>query len=217
VSRLAVILGLWLGSALRGARSSPLPTAVAVATIALALVLVGAFALLVANMEGLLARFSEELHVVAYLDAGLPAAEQRSLAERAETIEGVASVVLVTPEEALERFRTSLGGSDLVEGLEENPLPSSLEIELAAASRTEQGVRIVASALDGLPGIDELAHGQRWVESYARAASLVRSAAVVLGGVLVIAALLIVANRIRLAVYTREGLPEDGAAARATD
>ena len=55
-----------------------------------------------------------------------------------------------------------------------------------------------------LPGIDELAHGQDWVEGYARVAALVRAAAVGIGVVLGLAALLIVANTIRLAVYARE-------------
>ena len=155
-------------------------------------------------MEGLLDRFGEELHVVAYLETGLPDDEQAMLAARARTIEGVAEVALVTPAQALERFRESLGGSDLLEGLEENPLPPSLEIELAAEARTEQGLRIVGGGPPGPARRRRAVHGQQWVESYARTASLVRSGAVVLGSALVFAALLIVANTIRLAVYSRE-------------
>ena len=116
--RFSVITWVIVRNALRGLQSSPLPSAIAVVTIAIALVLVGSFALVIGNMEGLLSRFSEELHVVAYLDEDLPGSDQRALAESAGLIEGVASVSLVTPAQALERFRMSMGGGDLLEGLE---------------------------------------------------------------------------------------------------
>lgn len=202
--RVAVITWVIVRNALRGLQSSPLPSAIAVVTIAIALVLVGSFALVIGNMEGLLARFSEELHVVAYLDQDLPGSDQRALAESAGLIEGVASVSLVTPEQALERFRVSMGGSDLLEGLDDNPLPASLELELVAGARTAEGLAIVSSSLEGLAGVDELAHGQDWIEGYARAADVARSAGFLLGSVLAAASLLIVANTIRLAVYARE-------------
>jgi cell division transport system permease protein len=165
---------------------------------------VGTFVLLVENMEGLLERFGNELQVVAYLEADLPEEEQRAIAARAATIEGVAGVELVTSSQALERFRAGSGGADLLAGLDENPLPASLEIQLDPTSRTELGIGIVASALDGLPGVDELSHGQSWVEGYARAAALMRTVSVVLGSALSVAALLIVANTMRLAVYARQ-------------
>ena len=77
--RFVVIVWVIVRNALRGLQSSPLPSAIAVMTIAIALVLVGSFALVIGNMEGLLERFSEELHVVAYLDNGLSARDQLAL------------------------------------------------------------------------------------------------------------------------------------------
>lgn len=204
MKRLGYMAVALVRSALRGLRASPVTTSIAVFTIAAALVLAGGFGLLVTNMADVLARFGEELQVVAYLDDGLEDDERRALATSVSTVEGVAAVTLISKDEALERFRETVGGAGLLEGLEENPLPASLEVTLADASRTPAGVEVVVSALSGLPGIAELAHGQEWVEGYARFASLVRVAAVVLGLVLGIAALMIVANTIRLAVYSRE-------------
>jgi len=204
VRRFFVIVWAIVQNALRGLQSSPLPSAIAVVTIAIALVLVGSFALVVGNMESLLERFSEELHVVVYLEDGLSARDQLALRESASLIEGVGSVRLVTPEQALERFRVTMGGSELLEGLDGNPLPASLELELVEDARTSQGISIVSSALTGLSGVAELAHGQDWIEGYARAAAAARSAGTLLGAVLMGAALLIIANTIRLAVYARE-------------
>lgn len=191
-------------SALRGLQSSRVPSLLSVLTIAVALVLVGSFGLVVGNMQGLLDEVGRELQVVAYVQRDLDPVKLRQLAQRAAEVEGVDQVAVVTPEEALERFRRSVGGADLLEGLDENPLPASLEIALQPAFRSAEGLTRVAAALQELPGVHELAHGQDWVEGYARAVSLARAAAIGLGLVLSLAALLIVANTIRLGVYARE-------------
>ena len=204
MKRLVAIVSSLLRSGVRGLQASPVTSAVAVATIAIALVLAGGFALLVVNMGGVLERFGEELQVVAYLEEELTPDEARQLATATATIEGVASVGLVTKEEALTRFQATTGGGALLEGLDANPLPASLEVRLAEDRRTPAGVAVVVGALTDLPGVAELAHGQEWVEGYARFVSLVRVGAVALGLVLGVAALMIVANTIRLAVFARE-------------
>lgn len=202
--RLAVLAVTLVRSALRGFRTSAATSAIAVVTIAVALVLAGGFALLVGNMAGVLQRFGEELQLVAYLDEALAEEEQRALAQSVATVEGVASVEIVSKARALEQFRESIGGSLLLEGLEGNPLPASLVVSLTPDSRTPRGVEILVAALVGLPGITDLAHGQEWVEGYARFTALVRAGALVLAVVLGLAALMIVANTIRLGIYGRE-------------
>lgn len=204
MKRAFVLLQIILRSALRGLGSAAGTAVLAVATIAIALFLVGAFALTVVNMEGMLERFGRELQVTAYLEQEVDDAEAVAIAERVATIEGVASVSVVGRAEALERFREIAGGAALLDGLEENPLPASIEIALLPTSRTPEGIRILADALDGLPGIDEVAHGSDWIDGYARVTSLVRVSGYALGLVLCVATLLIVGSTIRLGVYARE-------------
>jgi cell division transport system permease protein len=204
VTRLAADLRYFTRTSLRGLAGSPTTSAVCVATIAVALVLVGAFGLVVHNMQGLLERLGDDLGVTAYLEPDLDAAARTTLAERVATIEGVAEVAVVSREEALRRFREGIGAqSGLLDALEENPLPASLEITLHEAQRGPEGLRRVVEALDGLPGVADLAFGQEWVEGYARAVRLVRGATIGAGAVLAVAALLIVSNTIRLAVFAR--------------
>jgi cell division transport system permease protein len=205
VRRLLVQVGYFGRTALRGLRSSAVTSATAVATIGVSLVLVGAFTLLLGNMEDLLERFGDDLHVTAYLEVGLTAEAQRVLVRRVATVEGVSEVRVVSPEEALERFRAGVGhGASLLEGLDENPLPASLEITLEVARRTPEGLGVVVESLDGLPGIAELASGREWVEGYLRAIALVRGVGIGLGVILALATVLIVANTIRLAVLARQ-------------
>lgn len=191
-------------TALRGLAASPVTTGVAVATIGVCLVLVGSFTLLLRNMEELLDRFGGDLHVTAYLETGLPETRRRELLEIVHRVDGVESLRLVSEAEALERFRDGVGsGGAFLEGLEENPLPASLEITLAPEWRSSEGLEEVTAALSQLTGVEDLNSGRDWVEGYLRAVSLVRSLGIGLGLILALATLLIVANTIRLAVLAR--------------
>ncbi len=204
MNRLMVIVRILVGSALRGLLGGRVTSGIAIATIAIALLLVGAFALLTTNSGSLMERFGDDLRITAFLEDGLSAEEQRALVGKIASAPGVERAELVDKDAALERFRRTSGGAELLEGLEVNPLPSSVEISLALEARTPEGLSVLEGALEGLPGVDELAHGREWIEGYARAASLLRVATIVLAGVLSLAALLIVANTIRLGVYARE-------------
>jgi len=202
VRRLTVLLLYFARTTLRGLRGSPVTTAVAILTISVSLVLVGAFDLLLRNMEDLLDDFGRDLHVTAYLEDGLADAEAKQLASVLLTVEGVESVRAVSKEEALARFKDGMG-ADLLDGLDENPLPASIEIQLVPEQRSPEGMRIVVESIRGLPGIGDLGSGQDWVEGYLRALAVVRGIGVGLSFILAFAALLIVTNTIRLAVFAR--------------
>lgn len=187
-----------------GLRGSPVTSAVAAATIGVCLLLAGAFALVVANMEAILARFGEELHVVAYLEPGLPQEKLDALMERALAEPGVETVEYVSAEEAAERFRrTQPERAVLLDGIEENPLPASVELRLAPDRRSGAAVRTVTAMLEALPGVAEIGSGNEWIEGYAQAVALIRSVGLSIGAVLALATLLIVANTIRLSIYAR--------------
>ena len=191
-------------SALRGIAATPGTAAVATGTIAVALLLSGAFALTLLNMQGLVQHFGEALQVVAFLDEGLPEDQRRALAAQASELPGVERVSLVSEDEALERFRSGVGrGFSLLEGLDDNPLPASLELTLAEGHRNASELARVSARVAALPGVADIASGADWIEGYVRALALLRGFAVGLGVVLAGATLLIVSNTIRLAVLSR--------------
>lgn len=193
-----------VSSALRGLRASPITSAIATGTIALCLLLAGSFGLLLVNMERVLTHFGQEVRVSAYLSDDMPSEQQEALALRVQRLPGVESVAWVSKQAALERFRASpFGRASLLDGLDENPLPASLEIVLVPEQRNSKGLDALVRTLGDLPGIEELGYGHEWVEGYARAVALVRGVALAIGAVLALATLLIVSNTIRLSVYAR--------------
>jgi len=203
MSRVLNLIAIAFANSVRGIRSATTTSLMAVLTISIVLVLVGSASLLVDNMTGILDEFGAELQLTAYLENDVSQEAQRELAQHVAAAPGVDRVEFVSKEEALVRFEELAGGAELLVGLDENPLPASLEIHLRPEARNADAIAILDAALDGLPGIDELAHGQEWIEGYGQAVSMVRAGAMVISMVLGLAALLIVANTIRLALYAR--------------
>lgn len=190
-------------AAIAGLRGSRLTTIVSIATIAVAVIPLGGLWVVTGNMRALLDQFGNELQLTAFLDAKVRSDAGRSLAARASSIPGVERVEFVSQEQALESFRARLGDSTLLEAIEANPLPASLAIALDSEHRTPVAVAAVSEALHALPGVEDVAGGETWIDGYARALRLVRSAGMGLGVVLALATLLIITNTIRLAVYAR--------------
>ena len=122
---------------------APLPSLVAVITIALALFLAAALAASINSARALLVSWGAQPAVTAYLDRAVPDEEVRALAETVRRQERV-QVVHVTPAQALDRLRVQLGTlSSALDGLPGNPLPATLEITPAPGA----DVRGLAGAL----------------------------------------------------------------------
>jgi cell division transport system permease protein len=123
-------------TSLRGIAATPGTAIVATATITVALVLVGAFGLVVLNMQALLARVGDAVQVTAFLAEVCPRPTAPARA-KIGAISGVARAELISEAAALERFKGGVGqGFALVEGLGSNPLPASIEITLETRYRT---------------------------------------------------------------------------------
>jgi cell division transport system permease protein len=187
-----------------GIAATPLVHAVAAATLGVTLLVAGAFALLLRNLEGVIDAFGADLRMVVYVSAELPEDDREALLARARAAPGVVGVEWISEDEALRRFEAGVGErSGLLEGLEGNPLPASIELSLAPAQRTPEGVADVREALEGATGVEEISEDTDWVRGYARMVSGLRAGGLALGALLALATVLIVASTIRLAVYAR--------------
>jgi cell division transport system permease protein len=156
------------------------------------------------NVEKITARWSQEVQVIAYLDS-VP--ESSVLARRIteiRTVEGVSAVEVVTREQAFERFRTRLGQhADLLDGVDPQILPASLEISLDPGFRNRQGVETVVNALKSRGDLRDLRYGHDWLQRFEAFLGLLRLLGLVLGGFLLFATLFIVSNTIRLTLFAR--------------
>lgn len=193
-----------IGRGLAGARRSPLIQAVAVGTIALSLVLVGGVQLVALNVARLESAWGGQAQMAVYLEEGTPRERAEEIAAALGKLPGVETVRTIESRAAYERLRRSLGGrADLLDGVEESFLPTTLEVRLKPG---------VADVIRAHPAFERLAHAQgveevellgEWVERLRAAQRLLRDLGLGIGLLVACACLYIVASTIRLGVFAR--------------
>jgi cell division transport system permease protein len=187
------ISSLW-----RGRQSGLLSTG----TIALALFVLGGFLLVTANLEQLGDQWSNSAEMSVYLKDDVNAAQQTAIEQLLAPGQTVAQREFVSKAEALNRFRRTFGDlSAAADGLGDNPLPASYEVQLRDGSTAR--VDDLAGRLRQLPGVADVRYDRRWLDRLMAAVTIIRGIGLLLGSVLTIAAALTVANVVRLALYAR--------------
>ncbi len=140
-------MNLTIREALLTFRRAPLLSTLSVTTIAFSLFVVGLFGLVAVNLQDALRGVAERVEIVAYLLPGTPI-ETITLAEKdIEAFPEVQSAVYVSEDSALARARGELVEfRDVLQELERNPLPASIELKLKPRFRDAQHVNEVAVA-----------------------------------------------------------------------
>jgi cell division transport system permease protein len=181
-----------------------LPNLVSTATMALALFIFGAVVLIGVNIQHVVASATEELSVTVYLEDGIDQGRMERIAQAARGFDGVRRVTYVSKERAMERLKRLLAEeADVLEGLETNPLPASLELLLEPKLRHGGGLLMLTDRLSGLDGVADVDYAWQWAEQLASLARMVKIGGFVIGGFLFTAVVFIVANTIKLTVLAR--------------
>src|SRR5947208_8276502 len=146
-------------------KRAPLLSSLSVTTIAFSLFVVGLFGLVAVNLQRAPREVAERVEIVAYLLPGTPI-ETITLAERdIEAFPEVQAATYVSEDSALARARAELVEfRDVLQELERNPLPASVEVKLKPRYRDVQHVNDVAERLRGLGFVDDVRFGRDWVE-----------------------------------------------------
>ncbi|MBI2360407.1 MAG: ABC transporter permease [Deltaproteobacteria bacterium] len=160
------------------------------------------FLLIQEYLHGLLHGWKSQVQVFAYLDNGAGAVD--AMVKQVRSYPEVERVGYVSKAEAWEKFRRSLGAqSGVLEGLNADILPASLEITLAPSHRSRAAVEGLARRLRAVAGISEVEYPEEWVEKLGLLVLGIRWTKWVLGGFLFVATLLIVGSTVRLAFLAR--------------
>jgi cell division transport system permease protein len=196
-------LPLHLRKALGDMRNNRFLNAVTVITIALAVMIVSAFALFLVNASDLLNTWRQGIRLMVYLDDGVSEARRLQIQYSLAQMDEVKAARFISKEEALGRLRRQMASqAKLLEGLDENPLPAAYEVELHTG--TEAQVEALAERIEALGGIEEVVYGRQWLKRFGGLIELLRIVGYALGGLFFLAAVFFVANTIRLVLYSRQ-------------
>jgi cell division transport system permease protein len=179
---------------------------VTIITIALSVLIVGAFVLFIFNANAVVASWKKDIKLMAYLKDTF-SGDEKSVSEmqkRIGTIGGVADVQFISKTDALNELKRNLKrSSSLVDNLDENPLPDAFEIEVVENKRDIKGFESLAAVIESIPLIDEVEYGKEWLTKFSHFFNLLKVAGYALVCLFFIASVFIVANTIRLALYSR--------------
>jgi len=194
----------FLKSALKDLVNNRFLHAVTVVTIALSVLIVSAFGLFFVNVNDLMNSWKSGVRIAAYVDKGAPAARLPDIKKKIEQIDGVAEVVLISRDAALDQLKSWMKRqSAIFDNLKENPLCDLFEIRLNPRTQSWGKVEIIAAQVQTMELVDTVEYGQQWLERITAVFSLLNFAGTVMCGVFFMASVFIVANTIRLLFYSR--------------
>jgi cell division transport system permease protein len=190
--------------ALAAFRRSPVLTGLSAAMVALALFVVGLFGLATYNLRLALTAVEEQVEVVVYLRDDVRQSEidlaQTALADIPE----VAQVRYVSKREALQRAQQDIPEfAEIFSGVDVNPLPQSLELELRPEARNQETVDAVSDAASSYPFVEDVRYGREWVDDLFTLRRVGAVTSAVLGGAFFTVAALIIGTALRIAIFAR--------------
>ena len=196
---------LYLRKAFEDIAANRFLNAVSMITIALAVLIVSAFALFFLNATNLLDAWRQGVRLMVYLDGNLSEARHLEMKYQLQQMPEVREARFVGRDEALERLHRQMGPqASLLNGIEENPLPDAFEVELKPETLDASRVELLATRIAALQGVDEVSYGQQWLNRFGGLLKLFHLAGYSLGALFFMAAVFFVANTIRLVLYSRQ-------------
>ena len=191
---------------LAGFRRAKLAAATSVAALAIALVLIGIFALLGwqgQNVAEALRQRASEVEV--FLDDSATPETASRVGERLRGVAGVDSVRYVSHEEAAEAFAEAFGAeADLYDDAQF--LPASYRVRLGGASASPDSLAALVEAVGGWTAVEDVAYDRASVEAVERNLRVFSGVGLAVALLVVVAALLLVGNTVRLSIYARRML-----------
>jgi cell division transport system permease protein len=193
-----------LTQAINGIRRAGFMSVACVIIMTCSLLIFGIFLLATANLREILRFAHGKVEIVAFLEDGLSPAGADSVLKEIEKIPFVERIKYVSPEEALERLKGEFGNrSYILDELDENPLPSSLEITLKPQYRLKDRVISVADRVEQLSGVEDVSYGRGWITILERMVRVLAVVDIVVGLVVGIAAVVTVSYTVRLTLFAR--------------
>ena len=194
-----------------GLRRNLTMTMALIVTVAIAMALFGTGLLIKAQVDSSKSYWYDRVEVSIYLcsktstnqscnKADRTDAEKAQLEQDLKTMPQVSQVEYESKEQAYARFRDRFASTPgFVQSTKEGDIPDSLRVRLT----DPQQYKVVANAVNGRPGVDQVINEQEILKKFFRILNGLQWAALLIALIQVFAAVLLVGNTIRLSAFNR--------------
>lgn len=177
----------------------------AISTVAVTLMILGAFVFSVANLTRLAMTLPSQFEITVHLQDAVSRNQRQDLREELSALPGVTKVTYRTREEVYAQMKGWLGGSVNLSGLENNPQTDEFRVRIADVGQTKAIVnKIVALQKGGQSDtIDEVVAAQDEARKLAKLIDFLRLSGAAVTLLLIGASALIISNALRLTIFAR--------------
>jgi cell division transport system permease protein len=181
----------------------PFASLMTMGVIAIALALPLFLNLFLSNVRSATGNWNDAFNLSVYMDKKAGAARTGALAKQLRLRGDVASVRVITADQAMVEFRESSGFGKALDALSDNPLPDALVVTPALDASTPQGTAALKDLIASMPDVQAVQLDTEWVKRLHAMLDILRRVVMLTAGLLGIGVVLIVGNTIRLDILNR--------------
>lgn len=176
-----------------------------VATITIAISILGLFLMLYFNLNGFLSTWNRQVQLIVYLNDDITVSQKNSLADIISKNPQVESSEEVSRETAWVEFQSNLSENlQPLLDLEFNPLPASYKIRFHNTDNRLTHIRNLSKELKAEEGVESVEYGEEWIERFEKFMVFSQLFLFAMGSLLCLGLTLIISNTIRLSIYSRQ-------------
>ena len=154
------------------------------------------------NLNGLVSDVKKESHISIFLQKDIGEAATGSIRDALEKNEAIKSVLFVPKDEALKQLAATNANEDVINSLEENPLPDAFFIEPKSIDAV--AIDALKYKLSQMEGVEQVIVDGAWIKRLNYLLSLGKKAMLALAALLGFALFAVIGNTIRMQILTQK-------------
>ncbi len=182
---------------------APFATAFTVLVIALAMTLPALFGLMVGSLRDTTGQIAQSVSISVYFKRDVALDRVKQLADSVRERAGVASVKVVSADDALESFRKDSGFGTALDALTDNPLPHVIDVRPTESAATPAELEALKRHLATWPEVDLVQADSEWVQRLEAILDLARRLLLGTAALLAVGVVAVIGNTVRLEILNR--------------
>jgi cell division transport system permease protein len=183
--------------------NQPFATLMTMGVVAVALALPLLLSLFLSNLSAATGNWNDAFDLSVYMNKKASAARAASVAKQLRQRGDVATVRVITADQALAQFRSDSGFGKALDALSDNPLPDTLIVTPTLPASTPQGTDALKQAIGTIADVQAVQIDTEWVKRLHAMLDILRRVVLLTAGILGAGVVLIVGNTIRLDILNR--------------
>ncbi|MBV1817576.1 permease-like cell division protein FtsX [Anaerosalibacter bizertensis] len=173
-----------------------------VGSITAVLIILGMVLIMILSINNIVSETQNKFdEIQIFLEDDIKKEEIETIGNKIKSSDGVKNVKFLTKEEAMKDMKEDWGEEgDLLEGLEENPLPNSYIIQLEDIEYADA----VVENIKGMKGIEEVKYYRDIIEKLLSTANYIRITGIIIIVILMAVSVFIISNTIKITVTARK-------------